>query len=40
MRRRGITVVRMDEPGTIVGELGLLLDLAASAELSERIVQR
>lgn len=33
VRRRGITVVRMDEPGTIVGELGLLLDMAASADV-------
>jgi CRP-like cAMP-binding protein len=33
VRRRGITVVRMDEPGTIVGELGLLLDMVASADV-------
>lgn len=36
VRRRGITVVTMDEPGTIVGELGLLLDIVASADVIAR----
>jgi CRP-like cAMP-binding protein len=33
VRRRGRTVVQMSEPGTIVGELGLLLDIVASADV-------
>ena len=33
VRRRGRTVVRMSEAGTIVGELGLLLDTVASADV-------
>ena len=33
VRRRGRSVVRMSEPGTIVGELGLLLDTVASADV-------
>jgi CRP/FNR family transcriptional regulator, cyclic AMP receptor protein len=33
VRRRDITVVRIDEPGAIVGELGLLLDMVASADV-------
>lgn len=33
VRRRGRAVVRMSEPGTIVGELGLLLDSVASADV-------
>jgi CRP-like cAMP-binding protein len=33
VRRRGLAVVRMREPGTIVGELGMLLDIVASADV-------
>lgn len=33
VRRRGRPVVRMSEPGTVVGELGLLLDTVASADV-------
>lgn len=43
VRRRGRTVVQMSEPGTIVGELGLLLDTVASADVvavGECVVRR
>lgn len=43
VRRRGRAVVRMSEPGTIVGELGLLLDTVASADVvavGECVVRR
>ena len=33
VQRRGIAVVRMAEPGSVVGELGLLLDTPASADV-------
>jgi len=33
VRRRGIAVVRMDEPGSVVGELGLLLNTPATADV-------
>lgn len=33
VRRRGRGVVRLGEPGTIVGELGLLLDTVASSDV-------
>jgi CRP-like cAMP-binding protein len=43
VRRRGRAVVQMSEPGTIVGELGLLLDTVASADvvaIGECVVRR
>lgn len=43
VRRRGRGVVRMTEPGAIVGELGLLLDTVASADVvavGECVVRR
>lgn len=43
VRRRGRTVVEMGDPGTIVGELGLLLDTVASADVvavGECVVRR
>jgi CRP/FNR family transcriptional regulator, cyclic AMP receptor protein len=33
VQRRGRTVVQMDEPGTLVGEMGLLLRAPASADV-------
>lgn len=43
VRRRGRAVVQMSEPGTVVGELGLLLDTVASADVvavGECVVRR
>ena len=43
VRRRGRAVVQMSEPGTIVGELGLLLDTVASADvvaIGECVIRR
>lgn len=33
VRRRGRAVIRMSEPGAVVGELGLLLDVPATADV-------
>ncbi len=38
--RRGRTVVRITEPGAIVGELGLLLDQPASADVTALVPTR